>query len=97
MESATSTERVKRPRRPRIDHTPRPTPPHPAVTAVFRRQDDTLHHTRCGQPLAFQGIRALLEADFYCYRCLAHVSMPLSALQGVPVAADTRTGIVPVQ
>jgi hypothetical protein len=98
MDTVTTTERAKRPRRPRTDHAPRPAPSAPPVVAVVRRPDDTLCHARCGQPLAFQGVRALLEADFYCYRCLTHVSMPLAALDALPVTAgDERTTVVPVQ
>jgi hypothetical protein len=57
------------------------------VVAVFRRADDTICHTRCGRQLALQGVRGLLEADFYCYTCLTHVSLPLSLLEELPITA----------
>ena len=55
----------------------------PRIASVFRRDDDTVCHGRCRQPLTLQGIRGLLEADFYCYTCLAHVTVPLSVLRTV--------------
>jgi len=55
----------------------------PRISSVFRRDDDTVCHGRCRQPLTLQGIRGLLEADFYCYTCLAHVTVPLSVLRTV--------------
>jgi hypothetical protein len=59
--------------------------PAPRVVAVFRRADDTICHTRCGRQLALQGVRGLLEADFYCYTCLTHVSLPVSLLEELPI------------
>ena len=55
--------------------------PEPRVASVFRRDDDTVCHGRCRRPLTLQGIRGLLEADFYCYTCLAHVTVPLMVLR----------------
>ena len=60
----------------------------PRVVAVFRLVDDTVCHTRCGRPLAFHGVRALIEADFYCYACLAHVTIPVAVLDTLPVATS---------
>jgi hypothetical protein len=57
----------------------------PRVVAVFRRPDDTICHDRCGRQLALQGVRGLVEADFYCYTCLAHVSLPVSVLDELPI------------
>lgn len=57
----------------------------PRIVAVFRRPDDTICHARCGRQLAWQGVRVLLEADFYCYTCLTHVSLPVSVLEELPV------------
>jgi len=62
------------------------TSPVPPVVAAFRRPDDTLCHGRCGKPLSFQGVRGLIEADFYCLTCLSHVTIPLGVLQTIPVA-----------
>jgi hypothetical protein len=57
--------------------------PAPRVASVFRRDDDFLCHGRCRQPLTLQGIRGLLEADFYCTTCVAHVTVPLTVLRRV--------------
>jgi hypothetical protein len=64
----------------------RPDPP-PRVVAVFRRADDAVCHSRCGRPLGFQGVRGLIEADFYCYACLTHVTIPVAVLEAMPVTA----------
>jgi hypothetical protein len=62
--------------------------PAPRITAVFRRPDDTVCHARCGRPLSLQGVRGVLEADFYCLSCLTHVTLPLAILETLPVVAD---------
>jgi hypothetical protein len=64
----------------------------PRIVAVFRRPDDTLCHARCGRPLALQGVRGLIEADFYCYTCLAHVSLPVAVLEAVPMERGAFAG-----
>jgi hypothetical protein len=70
------------------DETPTERPdPSPRVVAVFRRSDDTICHSRCGRQLALQGVRGLMEADFYCYTCLTHVSLPVSLLEELPITA----------
>jgi len=58
--------------------------PAPRMSAVYRR-GDTVCHARCGRPLALQGVRGLIEADFYCYTCLTHVTIPIAVLDDVPV------------
>ncbi|MGH7389294.1 MAG: hypothetical protein ACREM3_07520 [Candidatus Rokuibacteriota bacterium] len=58
--------------------------PPPRMVAVYRR-GDAVCHARCGRPLALQGVRGLIEADFYCYTCLTHVTIPLVVLDAVPV------------
>jgi hypothetical protein len=73
-----------------FDEIPDVTPPErpdpsPRVVAVFRRADDSICHTRCGRQLALQGVRGLVEADFYCYSCLTHVSLPVSLLEELPI------------
>jgi len=66
--------------------TPRERPEEsPRVVAVFRRPDDTICHARCGRQLALQGVRGLIEADFYCYTCLTHVSLPVTVLDELPI------------
>ncbi len=85
-----TSERSKRQlRRPRpVTITPAPaTAPVPPVVAAFRRPDDTLCHGRCGKPLSFQGVRGLIEADFYCLVCLTHVTIPLGVLQAIPMGS----------
>ncbi len=67
--------------RPRSDATPR-------MVAVFRRADDTICHGRCGRPLTLQGVRAMLEVDFYCYTCLTHVTLPLAVLEAIPLESE---------
>jgi len=56
----------------------------PRMVAVYRR-GDSVCHARCGKPLVLHGVRGLLEADFYCYACLTHVTIPLAVLDDVPV------------
>lgn len=62
--------------------------PRPRLMAVFRRADDTVCHARCGRPLSLQGIRGLLEADFYCLSCLTHVSLPVAVLDTLPIESE---------
>ena len=52
---------------------------------VFRTRDGDLQHSWCGQPLEFHGRRARLELDFYCHRCLEHVTLPECLLPSVPI------------
>lgn len=67
--------------RPETDASPR-------MVAVFRRPDDTICHTRCGRALTLHGVRAMLEADFYCYACLTHVTLPLAVLDAIPLEPE---------
>lgn len=66
----------------------------PKAVATFRTADDTLVHTRCGRPLAFQGVRLLVEADFYCYACLIHVTIPVALLHTLPVVNNAADAVV---
>jgi hypothetical protein len=52
---------------------------------VFRTGGGDLRHAWCGQPLEYHGRRARLELDFYCRRCLEHVTLPSCLLSSVPV------------
>ena len=61
----------------------RPNQEMPPITTVYLT-DGRLHHTWCKQPLDYQGTRAGLELDFYCYRCVEHVSLPEVVLARVP-------------
>lgn len=56
----------------------------PRVVSVYRR-GDVVCHARCGRPLTLHGVRGLIEADFYCYVCLSHVTLPLVVLDSVPM------------
>lgn len=66
----------------------------PRMVAVYRRADDTICHSRCDRPLSFQGVRAALEADFYCYTCLTHVTLPLAVLDTVPLVDEEASSPV---
>lgn len=85
-----ANERTKRqPRQPRHAEPAASDPePRPRIMTVFRRADDTVCHARCGRPLSLQGVRGLLEADFYCLSCLMHVSLPVAGLDTLPMASE---------
>ncbi len=83
--SERSKRQTPRPRAVTMPPAPAPSPAPPVVVA-FRRADDTVCHGRCGKPLSLQGVRGLIEADFYCYSCLTHVTLPLGVLQAMPIA-----------
>ncbi len=61
------------------------TPTAPPMVMVFRTRDGRISHARCGQPLEFQGRRAQLELDFYCQRCVEHVTVPECTLSRIPL------------
>ena len=70
-----------------------PAPQAVGFSAVFRREDDEICHARCGSPLGFRGVRGRHEADFYCLKCTATVTVPvvvLETLLGAPAAAPLR-------
>lgn len=88
--------RAKRHRTPaQVRPLPTRRAPSPRIVAVFRRPDQTICHARCGRSLSLQGVRGLIEADFYCYSCLAHVTIPLIVLDSMPVvpAVETATAM----
>jgi hypothetical protein len=68
---------------------PRPRTPEPAPTTVrmtmYFSPEGILHHTRCQSRLHFRGVRAGLEADFFCASCHEHVSVPKYAVSQIPV------------
>ena len=66
---------------------PRATEEAPPITTVFVA-DGRLHHTWCKQPLDYQGTRAGLELDFYCYRCVEHVTLPEAVMARIPTYAS---------
>jgi hypothetical protein len=59
----------------------------PAIVTVFMEPSGTICHSRCQQPLEYQGTRGRLEVDFYCLRCVEHVSLPLHVLPRIPKAS----------
>jgi|RhiMetdeSRZDD1v2_1073273.scaffolds.fasta_scaffold447007_2 hypothetical protein len=67
--------------------TPRALAEAPPITTVFVTGGQ-LHHSWCKQPLDYQGTRAGLELDFYCYRCVEHVSLPETVLSRIPTYAN---------
>jgi hypothetical protein len=57
----------------------------PAIVSVFFHTDGTICHSWCGRPLEFHGSRGGLELDFFCTRCVEHVTLPQSVLSRIPV------------
>lgn len=57
----------------------------PPVVTLLRAPDGAIFHARCRQPLEYQGRRARLELDFYCLRCVEHVSIPESVVPRIPL------------
>jgi hypothetical protein len=55
------------------------------ITTVFQSPEGHIHHAWCHQPLQYQGRRAALEVDFYCLRCIEHITLPESVLSRIPV------------
>jgi hypothetical protein len=60
------------------------------IEMVFVSPEGDLHHAWCHQPLEYQGRRGALEVDFYCVRCIEHVSLPEFVLPRIPVRALLR-------
>ena len=61
----------------------------PPLLMVFRARDGRMGHARCGGPLTFQGRRAEIELDFYCPRCVEHVTIPECILSRIPLGTLT--------
>lgn len=55
------------------------------IVTVFQTPDGAIHHSWCHQRLEFHGRRAAIEVDFYCLRCMEHVTLPESILPRIPV------------
>lgn len=63
----------------------------PAVQmAMYFSPEGILHHARCQRPLHFRGVRAELEADFFCRACHEHVTVPKYAVPQIPVERETE-------
>lgn len=73
-------------RAPLVGHV---SPTAPPMVMVFRTGDGTIGHARCGRPLEFQGRRAGIELDFYCQRCVEHVTLPDCTLSRIPLGELT--------
>ena len=67
----------------------RVSPAEPPLVMVFRTPDGRIGHGRCGEILEFQGRRAGIELDFYCQRCVEHVTLPACILSRIPSGALT--------
>lgn len=80
---------VKLPKRsaPRV---PKPDPAATVRMAMYFSPEGILHHTRCQSRLHFRGVRAALEADFFCPACHEHVTVPKYAVSQIPVEAATE-------
>lgn len=63
----------------------------PAIVTVFMEPAGTICHSRCRQPLEYQGTRGQIEVDFYCLRCVEHVSLPLHVLPRIPQISHELT------
>lgn len=57
------------------------------IVTVYRVPGGLFHHAWCHQPLEYHGRRAALEVDFYCLRCVEHVTLPEIVLPRIPVRA----------
>jgi hypothetical protein len=57
---------------------------HPSIVTVFIDPSGAICHSRCQQPLEYQGTRGRVEVDFYCLRCVEHVSLPIHVLPRIP-------------
>jgi hypothetical protein len=89
---ARSADRLRRPARRRRGPEPEASPlDNPAIVTVFIEPGGTICHSRCRQPLEYQGTRAQIEVDFYCLRCVEHVSLPLRVLPRIPEASRDLT------
>jgi hypothetical protein len=56
--------------------------------AMYFSPEGILHHTRCQSRLHFRGVRAGLEADFFCRACHEHVTVPKYAVAQIPVERE---------
>ena len=52
---------------------------------VFMGSDGAICHTTCWRPLEYHGVRGGLEVDFYCPGCVAHLSLPMRRVPGIPL------------
>ena len=75
---------------PSAPRAPQPLRPPTLRMTMYFSADGTLHHTRCRTPLAFRGIRAEIESDFFCTTCHEHVAVPRFAVSQIPVETDSE-------
>jgi hypothetical protein len=78
---------VKVPKLPKRS-APQPPKSDPAPTlrmAMYFSPEGILHHARCHSRLHLRGVRAALEADFFCGTCHEHVTVPKYAVSQIPV------------
>lgn len=89
---ARSADRLRRPTRRRRGPEPEASAlDNPAIVTVFMEPSGTICHSRCRQPLDYQGTRGRLEVDFFCLRCVEHVSLPLHVLSRIPKVSRELT------
>jgi len=53
---------------------------------VFMGSDGAICHTACWRPLEYVGVRGGLDVDFYCPGCVAHLSLPMRWIPGIPMS-----------
>ncbi|HXH83798.1 MAG TPA: hypothetical protein VNN07_12845 [Candidatus Tectomicrobia bacterium] len=68
----------------------RPVEPAPRIVTVYIDDAGDICHTRCETRIAFMGVRARLELDFYCWTCREHVTLPELVLADIPARAPAR-------
>jgi hypothetical protein len=67
----------------------------PLLAIVYRCPDGCICHSRCGRSLQLQGCRGGLELDFYCQRCVEHVTLPECILARIPCTAGRAAPAAP--
>ena len=65
---------------PRKNHAPR-------VTSAYRSLDGAVHHGRCRQRMAYQGVSAGgLEIQFHCAACHERIMLPERVVAALPTS-----------
>ena len=72
---------------PPAPRAPQPLRPATLQMTMYFSPEGILHHTRCRSRLAFRGVRAQIESDFFCLTCHEHVAVPHFAVTQIPVEA----------
>ena len=86
---------VKVPKRAAAPQPPKSNPAPALRMAMYFSPEGILHHARCHSRLHLRGVRAALEADFFCGTCHEHVTVPKYAVSQIPVeSAAGRKNVV---